>query len=337
MTATTNLGATILEVTDPRLARVTNNELHAVVYVEGLDELATSILLGWLPPFLSVRLIPAQNPLPTEWSWYVRISTEPADRKSGKERFDLVDGEVILARESMPERMAAAVVRVCRALFKALAIRLGGVNLHAACLVRGQNAVLLTGARGAGKTSVMLRGLATGLFDFLANDQVIVVRRPDGLLSVWGYPALVRVRSTTRDLAELGPPLLTEPDTLPGVCAGPSSLYLPRMISRALGTRTLSTARPVLGLVYERTEHDARLTTMDGDIASTLWHNTAALPMRMAYSNRLVKLVEELTGFDPSRHTQADFGLRCISVVCGESRIDDLLACVASSIDDEHL
>jgi len=54
------------------------------------------------------------------------------------------------------------------------------VPLHAACVGRGGNGILLLGPSGAGKTTLVLHCLLAGL-DFLAEDSVLV--RPRGLLA----------------------------------------------------------------------------------------------------------------------------------------------------------
>ena len=64
------------------------------------------------------------------------------------------------------------------------------VPLHAACLGRDDTGVLLMGASGAGKSTVVLHGLLAGL-DFLAEDSVLV--RPDGLLAT-GVANFVHLR-----------------------------------------------------------------------------------------------------------------------------------------------
>jgi hypothetical protein len=72
-----------------------------------------------------------------------------------------------------------------------LAARVQGlVPLHAACLGRDDEGVLLMGPSGAGKSTVVLHGLLAGL-DFLAEDSVLV--RPEGLLAT-GVANFVHLR-----------------------------------------------------------------------------------------------------------------------------------------------
>jgi len=72
-----------------------------------------------------------------------------------------------------------------------LAARVQGlVPLHAACLGRDDEGVLLMGPSGAGKSTVVLHGLLAGL-DFLAEDSVLVT--PAGLLAT-GVANFVHLR-----------------------------------------------------------------------------------------------------------------------------------------------
>jgi len=72
-----------------------------------------------------------------------------------------------------------------------LAARVQGlVPLHAACVGRGGQSVLLMGASGSGKSTVVLHALLSGL-DFLAEDSVLVT--PTGLLAT-GVASFIHVR-----------------------------------------------------------------------------------------------------------------------------------------------
>jgi hypothetical protein len=72
-----------------------------------------------------------------------------------------------------------------------LAARVQGlVPLHAACVGRGGQSVLLMGASGSGKSTVVLHALLSGL-DFLAEDSVLV--KPTGLLAT-GVANFIHVR-----------------------------------------------------------------------------------------------------------------------------------------------
>ena len=75
-----------------------------------------------------------------------------------------------------------------------LAARVQGlVPLHAACVGRCGQSVLLMGASGSGKSTVVLHALLSGL-DFLAEDSVLVT--PTGLLAT-GVANFIHVRPDT--------------------------------------------------------------------------------------------------------------------------------------------
>lgn len=83
-----------------------------------------------------------------------------------------------------------------------LAARVQGlVPLHAACVGRHDQGILLLGASGAGKSTLALHCLLQG-FDFLAEDSVLV--RPEGLLAT-GAANFLHVRSDSlRFLTDAG-------------------------------------------------------------------------------------------------------------------------------------
>ena len=85
-----------------------------------------------------------------------------------------------------------ALMRVVRELATAEALRNGALLLHAAALVRHGQAALLVGPKRAGKTTLLLRVLATPGTAFMANDRVIVDGTRDALAR--GMPSIVSVR-----------------------------------------------------------------------------------------------------------------------------------------------
>ncbi|ROQ54834.1 hypothetical protein EDF36_3304 [Rathayibacter sp. PhB152] len=102
--------------------------------------------------------------------------------------------------------VALALLSFIRALAKADAeSRVGGVNVHAGCVARGGSGLLLSGERGAGKTTLILRAMKRGL-SFVSNDQTMLVRDSSGLRG-FGYPALVAVRdkSALKDFSKFSP------------------------------------------------------------------------------------------------------------------------------------
>lgn len=128
-------------------------------------------------------------------------------------RFDLVeaDGLVLISRNGAGAAVVAA--REAAPLVKAwlaeevLAAAPPAIALHAACLARGARALLLTGAPGAGKTTLAL-ALAEAGFAFAGDD--IALLDPDG--RVRGVPfAPAAKRGAWPLLRALRPDLSTHP------------------------------------------------------------------------------------------------------------------------------
>jgi hypothetical protein len=68
------------------------------------------------------------------------------------------------------------------------------IDLHAAAFVLDGRAVLIAGAKNAGKTTLLVHALVSGRAGLLANDRVLVNR---GSGQVLGVPTVVRLRETT--------------------------------------------------------------------------------------------------------------------------------------------
>jgi hypothetical protein len=94
-------------------------------------------------------------------------------------------------------RLAARVrlMRVVREYAHNHALGGGGVILHAAAVVLGGRALVVAGAKGAGKTTLALRLLAAPGTAYLANDRVLV--RGDAEARALGVPTVVTLRPGT--------------------------------------------------------------------------------------------------------------------------------------------
>jgi len=92
-----------------------------------------------------------------------------------------------------------ALMRVVRELGVNRAQRRGGVLLHAAALAIGHRGIVITGPKGAGKTSLLLHALRARSARYVSNDRV-VVPAPPGPPSAWGVPTIVALRRGTLDL-----------------------------------------------------------------------------------------------------------------------------------------
>ena len=72
----------------------------------------------------------------------------------------------------------------------------GCLDLHAAAFAVKDRAVLLVGAKRAGKTSLLANALGSGRADLIANDRVFVESEA-GTARVFGVPSLVSIRPDT--------------------------------------------------------------------------------------------------------------------------------------------
>ncbi|HNV03097.1 MAG TPA: hypothetical protein PLE61_12215 [Vicinamibacterales bacterium] len=70
------------------------------------------------------------------------------------------------------------------------------LDLHAAAFAAGGRAVLLAGAKNAGKTTLLIHALASGHADFVANDRVFVSVDGNAAIAI-GVPTIVSVRPWT--------------------------------------------------------------------------------------------------------------------------------------------
>jgi hypothetical protein len=74
--------------------------------------------------------------------------------------------------------------------------RRGRFSLHAACLARGDEGVLLAGPTGSGKSTLTLALLRAGL-QFVSDDVIFLERVPAGGVRVLGFPDAVGVTADT--------------------------------------------------------------------------------------------------------------------------------------------
>jgi hypothetical protein len=91
-----------------------------------------------------------------------------------------------------PPAGRVALMRVVRELATAEVLRSGALLLHAAALVRDGQGILLIGPKRAGKTTLLLRALATPGTAFMANDRVVAGGTRDTVAR--GMPSIVSVR-----------------------------------------------------------------------------------------------------------------------------------------------
>lgn len=139
--------------------------------------------------------------LPT-WRDGDRLSVADAERSCF---FSIAPGavEIVADPETLRWRFTAALILVEIA---ATRMRRHSLDLHAAAIELGGRAILLLGSKGAGKTTVAIHLLRSGLCRAIANDRAFASAGGASVV-VHGVPTAVKIRPTT--LAEF-PELLRE-------------------------------------------------------------------------------------------------------------------------------
>ena len=92
-----------------------------------------------------------------------------------------------------------ALMRIVRELSMNRAQRRGGLLLHAAAMAVGDRGIVITGPKGAGKTSLLIHALRARSARYVSNDRV-VVPAAESRPSATGVPTIVALRRGTLDL-----------------------------------------------------------------------------------------------------------------------------------------
>lgn len=177
------------------------------------------------------------------------------------------------------DRLSAKLLfRAARAVAARLLLAAGWLPLHAACFVTAAGAVLLTGARGSGKTTALLRMLGTGTAALTANNRVFLGGRPDAPV-VRALPTSVAIRSRTLDLVpELQPLTGTaadpywETDEAPTGGQEPRLLVPPRTLAQTFGAGIVPLAplRAVVDVAHRPGNRPARCRLLSADARVTV-------------------------------------------------------------------
>lgn len=89
-----------------------------------------------------------------------------------------------------------ALMRVVREIAMLHCQRQGHLVVHGAAFVNAEHGVLVAGAKGAGKTSLLIHALRDRCNRYVSNDRVIVAMEPDGI-RLRGLPTIVSIRRHT--------------------------------------------------------------------------------------------------------------------------------------------
>lgn len=92
-----------------------------------------------------------------------------------------------------------ALMRILRELGINRAQRRGGLLLHAAAMAVGDRGIVITGPKGAGKTSLLIHALRAGSARYVSNDRVVVPAAASRPVAT-GVPTIVALRRGTLDL-----------------------------------------------------------------------------------------------------------------------------------------
>jgi hypothetical protein len=165
--------------------------------------------------------------------------------------------DAVVHRGSRDDLTRIALMRVVREYAHNALVDSGGLVVHAAAVAGPRGAVLVTGPKGVGKTTLLARMLSRGRVSYLANDRVGIT---SDLGSALAIPTIVAVRPGTRrllpELAERLRPLgrftdLDAREGLPPHRSDASWYFAPRQFTQALSCGMTASA-PVAAIVMLR-------------------------------------------------------------------------------------
>ncbi|MEK7782032.1 MAG: hypothetical protein AAB370_11085 [Verrucomicrobiota bacterium] len=85
-------------------------------------------------------------------------------------------------------------LRLVRDLLRWQMFHQGAVFIHASVVCHNSAGIALVGTKRSGKSTILLKLLRNTDFGFVAEDDLTVVRKPDGTLSALGWPSCLRIR-----------------------------------------------------------------------------------------------------------------------------------------------
>ncbi|MEV6505539.1 hypothetical protein AB0M61_05350 [Streptomyces sp. NPDC051642] len=290
------------------------------------------LIRSWLEPFLccSDDGSPAAGKYADELSCRVVVDELPNQDLSYSQRHGLavIDRIIHIRPTEDPYHAARSVLSLCRAFFKALAVATGGMNLHASCVVLDGKGTLVVGDRGAGKTTTLLRTLRGGEFSLLANDQVVAIAAPNGRTSLWGYPALIKVRESSAQVVQVPweATMCFESDTLWPADDRRVGVFAPSDLCAALGSRVVAEAEPAFAVLYEQSSDPSEFVVSPAANDGSTWLSRAEFPLGTAYDSELTEIVDGLLDELPTRMTRAlSIDIPSYRIRCGHDRLGDFV------------
>ncbi|WP_410614695.1 hypothetical protein [Amycolatopsis sp. lyj-109] len=257
------------------------------VEVHGLQAEEQPLLSAFVEPYWAVEADTVPDRFP-RLEVVGRREAATDDTEAGYRRLD--GRRVLIRRGDTATTTVLRVINVVRAVFKVALVGLGGVNCHAGVVDSDGHGILVTGARGAGKTTVVRVCAASGL-TVVANDQCMLL--PGESLRAIGFPALVAVRA---GWSPAGCPLPDRPlsETTDRQDGQPRAQYTVQSVAEASGTRCSGHTAAKLLVSYEKTAEPGVLAVARSSTAE--WFTAADLGLSAAYGPDLVRLAMTALG-----------------------------------------
>lgn len=240
--------------------------------------------LKFLMDYLRVRFVHSWNHKfdDTTTAWYIEVYTLAQDEMrlphtsaqrshvfEGRVGWKVVTGDVTVFRDNLgewcltlhrnwrriaigieknrmnPERVQALLHDVIQQVFRAAIIANNGVVIHASGVADESGAYIFPGGPGSGKTTCMLDLLATGQFQWMANDDVNVVPPRVALPSIYGPSiAMGTLRNSWRYKDLANPRLAVKYGQFVRSLTGELKLYIPvSKLSEALNASIASPSK----------------------------------------------------------------------------------------------
>jgi hypothetical protein len=320
-------------VSDQRIAESTSDivDMRRLV-IETSDPSQDELFQYWLEPFLRcVHLGTSADEGNTDLpDW--RVVVDRVERSDLRYKTDyglaLSNGTVHVRPSSDPNRIALAVLAVCRAAFKTLAVNAGGLNLHAGCLVSEGRGIAIVGERGAGKTTTLLATLQHNGFSFLANDQIMLANGNTGMPRFWGYPSVLRVRRGSELIVKVPweSALWFEGDIVNPADAQGTGVFMPGVLCAAFGVSVTTEAEAAALVVYNQSDDPGELTVSQVTDDFDGWLVAADLPLRHAYGAELISIIDgmlKMSLTDPPRNP-SKVRIPWYRISCGSARVPAL-------------